>query len=234
MKILLYKKTMILFKRKYFARICVIACVCCCIVAYTISYAENRIHRERQSRSYDLAIDSIVMMLSDGHLHEDSLLLIKAIELSDRILSDSENLTQDQKFRCYYHRTLLFATLGRMDEAYENREKTVLCMNENNPERLLYYGYKYRTIDNQDSSKFYLDKLEAVCDKLLAEEFNPNVVFYKVQAIFLSRGEAEAKKYLKDMCKEHPKDELLLDFNNNWDAWMEGYLTNRVVDLSSF
>ena len=204
------------------------------IALFFTAFAVDHKSRECLSKRNDLAVDSVALMLRDGQLHHDSLLLIKAIELSDRILSDSENLTQNQKFRCYYHRALIFATLGRMDEAYENREKTALCMNQNNPERLLYYGYKYKMTNNQDSSKFYIDKLVTVCDNLLVEDFNSNIVFYKVRAIYLRDGEIEAKSYLKKMCKEHPKDELLRIIKNNWDAYLNVFLSNTVVDLSSF
>lgn len=161
--------------------------------------------------------DSLDNMVLRGSLRNDTTMLERALKLSDFLLSiDTTNIGK----RLYYrHRSIIFSSLGRMDEAMVNAEHAVLTLQANNPLRLIFMSEKYLREHNKDSATYYIEKTIAVCDSSLNDEYNEDMAINKIKAIYLRDGEKKAKIYLSELLRTHPSP-LLKFFDEDWDEWV--------------
>lgn len=161
--------------------------------------------------------DSLDNMVLRGSLRNDTTMLERALKLSDFLLSiDTTNIGK----RLYYrHRSIIFSSLGRMDEAMVNAEHAVLTLQANNPLRLIFLSEKYLREHNKDSATYYIEKTIAVCDSSLNDEYNEDMAINKIKAIYLRDGEKKAKIYLSELLRTHPSP-LLKFFDEDWDEWV--------------
>ena len=161
--------------------------------------------------------DSLDNMVLRGSLRNDTTMLERALKLSDFLLSiDTTNIGK----RLYYrHRSIIFSSLGRMDEAMVNAEHAVLTLQANNPLRLIFMSEKYLREHNKDSAAYYIEKTIAVCDSSLNDEYNEDMAINKIKAIYLRDGEKKAKIYLSKLLRSHPSP-LLKFFDEDWDEWV--------------
>lgn len=161
--------------------------------------------------------DSLDNMVLRGSLRNDTTMLERALKLSDFLLSiDTTNIGK----RLYYrHRSIIFSSLGRMDEAMVNAEHAVLTLQANNPLRLIFLSEKYLREHNKDSAAYYIEKTIAACDSSLNDEYNEDMAINKIKAIYLRDGEKKAKIYLSELLRTHPSP-LLKFFDEDWDEWV--------------
>lgn len=161
--------------------------------------------------------DSLDNMVLRGSLRNDTTMLERALKLSDFLLSiDTTNIGK----RLYYrHRSIIFSSLGRMDEAMVNAEHAVLTLQANNPLRLIFLSEKYLREHNKDSATYYIEKTIAVCDSSLNDEYNEDMAINKIKAIYLRDGEKKAKIYLSKLLRTHPST-LLKSLDEDWDEWV--------------
>lgn len=161
--------------------------------------------------------DSLDNMVLRGSLRNDTTMLERALKLSDFLLSiDTTNIGK----RLYYrHRSIIFSSLGRMDEAMVNAEHAVLTLQANNPLRLIFLSEKYLREHNKDSAAYYIEKTIAVCDSSLNDEYNEDMAINKIKAIYLRDGEKKAKIYLSELLRTHPSP-LLKSLDEDWDEWV--------------
>ena len=161
--------------------------------------------------------DSLDNMVLRGSLRNDTTMLERALKLSDFLLSiDTTNIGK----RLYYrHRSIIFSSLGRMDEAMVNAEHAVLTLQANNPLRLIFMSEKYLREHNKDSAAYYIEKTIAVCDSSLNDEYNEDMAINKIKAIYLRDGEKKARIYLLELLRKHPSPLLKL-FDEDWDEWV--------------
>ena len=161
--------------------------------------------------------DSLDNMVLRGSLRNDTTMLERALKLSDFLLSiDTTNIGK----RLYYrHRSIIFSSLGRMDEAMANAEHAVLTLQANNPLRLIFLSEKYLREHNKDSAAYYIEKTIAVCDSSLNDEYNEDMAINKIKAIYLRDGEKKAKIYLSKLLSTHPST-LLKSLDEDWDEWV--------------
>lgn len=161
--------------------------------------------------------DSLDNMVLRGSLRNDTTMLERALKLSDFLLSiDTTNIGK----RLYYrHRSIIFSSLGCMDEAMANAEHAVLTLQANNPLRLIFLSEKYLREHNKDSATYYIEKTIAVCDSSLNDEYNEDMAINKIKAIYLRDGEKKAKIYLSKLLRTHPST-LLKSLDEDWDEWV--------------
>lgn len=162
--------------------------------------------------------DSLDNVVIAGTLRNDTTMLEKALELSDYLLRvDTTNINK----RHYYHqRSVVFASLGRMDEAMTNTEHAILYLPENNPLRLIFFSTKYLKEHNKDSADYYIEKTIVVCDSSLNDMYNEDMAINKMKAIYLRDGDKKAKAYLSELLKEHPDSPLLKSLGEGWGEWV--------------
>jgi tetratricopeptide (TPR) repeat protein len=161
--------------------------------------------------------DSLAKMVLWGTLRNDTTMLERALKLSDFLLSiDTTNIG---KRHCYHHRSMIFFSLGHMDEAMANAEHAVLTLQANNPLRLIFMSEKYLREHNKDSAAYYIEKTIAVCDSSLNEEYNEDMAINKIKAIYLRDGEKNAKIYLLELLRTHPSP-LLKSLDEEWNEWV--------------
>lgn len=151
--------------------------------------------------------DSIVGLIQQGTLHNDTAMLLKALNLSDSLLSiDTASFSRRL---CYHNRAIILNSLGRKEEAMKNAEMEMHLLPEDNPQRLLFVAVKQLKEDEKDSADIYLEKVLSVCKLAQKQKFDENMVFYTIQALYLRYGDKTAKTYLLKLLKEHPNNQML-------------------------
>lgn len=176
--------------------------------------------RGQNMKDIKLLRDSLDNVVMNGTLRSDTTLLKKALEISDYLLTvDTTNVNK----RHYYHqRSMVFASLGRMDEAMNNAECAVLTLPERNPLRLIFLSTKYLKQQDKDSANYYLEKTIAVCDSSLHAKYNEDMAINKIKAIYLRDGEKKAKAYLSELLKQHPNESPMLNaLYEDWRKWVD-------------
>lgn len=161
--------------------------------------------------------DSLDKVFFMGYVRNDTIMLKRALELSNYLLSvDTSNIGKRQ---CYLYRSRIFFSLGRMDETMANGEHAVLTLQENNPSRLIFLSVKYLRENNKDSATYYIEKTITVCDSSLNDEYNENMAINKIKAIYLRDGEKNAKIYLSKLLRTHPSP-FLKSLDKDWNEWV--------------
>lgn len=95
--------------------------------------------------------------------------------------------------------------------------------------RLVFYGKKYKKANKSDSSAYYLSRAIFLCDSLLEKKYDESVVFSKVAALSLYKGDMAAKRCLTEALAKHPKSVLLSTINENWNykkQTFDGFMSN--------
>ena len=179
------------------------------VVVLTIGCKAN------QNKSDDNKLcDSIVGLIQQGTLHNDTAMLLKALNLSDSLLSiDTASFSRRL---CYHNRVIILNSLGRKEEAMKNAEMEMNLLPEDNPQRLLFVAVKQLKEDEKDSADIYLEKVLSVCKLAQKQKFDENMVFYTIQALYLRYGDKTAKTYLLKLLNEHPNNQMLQYAKDNW------------------
>ena len=161
--------------------------------------------------------DSLDSMVFWGTMRPDTVMLERALKLSDRLLSiDTTNIGK----RHYYHqRSMILCSLGRIDESMVNAERAVITLHENNPLRLLFFSVKYLRENKKDLADYYVEKTISVCDSSLNDEYNEDMAINKIKAIYLRDGEKKAKDCLLELLKKHRDSQMLKVLYDDWDNW---------------
>ena len=159
------------------------------VVGLTIGCKAN------QNKSDDNKLcDSIVGLIQQGTLHNDTAMLLKALNLSDSLLSiDTASFSRRL---CYHNRAIILNSLGRKEEAMKNAEMEMNLLPEDNPQRLLFMAVKQLKEDEKDSADIYLEKVLSVCKLAQKQKFDENMAFYTIQALYLRDGDKTAKTYM--------------------------------------
>ena len=97
---------------------------------------------EENKADYRELRDRLAKLASQGALHNDSAMMLRALSLSDSLLRI--DTTRANKWHCYYHRAVALSWLGRVEESMANSEKACLCLPEDNPDRLLFMARQKR------------------------------------------------------------------------------------------
>lgn len=179
------------------------------VVVLTIGCKAN------QNKSDDNKLcDSIVGLIQQGTLHNDTAMLLKALNLSDSLLSiDTASFSRRL---CYHNRAIILNSLGRKEVAMKNAEMEMNLLPEDNPQRLLFMAVKQLKEDEKDSADIYLEKVLSVCKLAQKQKFDENMVFYTIQALYLCYGDKTAKTYLLKLLNEHPNNQMLQYAKDNW------------------
>lgn len=171
--------------------------------------------KANQNKSDDNKLcDSIVGLIQQGTLHNDTAMLLKALNLSDSLLSiDTASFSRRL---CYHNRAIILNSLGRKEEAMKNAEMEMNLLPEDYPQRLLFMAVKQLKVDEKDSADIYLEKVLSVCKLAQKQKFDENMAFYTIQALYLRYGDKTAKTYLLKLLNEHPNNQMLLYAKDNW------------------
>ena len=161
------------------------------------------------------------MLASQGALHNDSAMMLRALSLSDSLLRI--DTTRANKWHCYYHRALVLCWLGRVGGSMANSEKAFLCQPENNPYRLLFMVSKSMREQQKDSARFYFARLFAVCDSALNRKFGENLALTKMKGIYLRDGKERARTFLAEQVKAHPENTQLRNMLDDWADTANGF-----------
>lgn len=180
--------------------------------------------KANQNKSDDNKLcDSIVGLIQQGTLHNDTAMLLKALNLSDSLLSiDTASFSRRL---CYHNRAIILNSLGRKEEAMKNAEMEMNLLPEDNPQRLLFMAVKQLKVDGKDSADIYLEKVLSVCKLARKQKFDENMAFYTIQALYLRYGDKTAKTYLLKLLNEHPNNQMLLYVKDNWEE-----LKNNILE----
>ena len=171
--------------------------------------------KANQNKSDDNKLcDSIVGLIQQGTLHNDTAMLLKALNLFDSLLSiDTASFSRRL---CYHNRAIILNSLGRKEVAMKNAEMEMNLLPEDNPQRLLFMAVKQLKVDEKDSADIYLEKVLSVCKLAQKQKFDENMAFYTIQALYLRYGDKTAKTYLLKLLNEHPNNQMLLYAKDNW------------------
>ena len=78
---------------------------------------------EENKADYRELRDSLAKLVSQGPLHNDSAMMLRALSLSDSLLRI--DTTRANRWHCYYHRAVALSWLGRVEESMANSKKHV-------------------------------------------------------------------------------------------------------------
>ena len=181
---------------------------------------------------YEVLNDSIVSLMQFGTMRNDTALLEKALSLSETLLKMSN--TKFEKQLCYRNRAMILNYIGRYEEAMQNTEEYMLCLPEDNPERLIYMGIKSKKAKKANEADAYFTRAIEVCEQFKNEKYLGTVFTYRFQAIYLRDGEEKAKAYLHGELRKHPKDDILLYYRDNFKNIISEYdaAINRLMNIA--
>lgn len=172
--------------------------------------------KANQNKSDDNKLcDSIVVLIQQGVLCNDTTMLQSALTLSDSLLSI--DTVSSHRRLCFHNRSIILNSLGRKDEAMKNAVMEMNLLPEDNPQRLLFMAVKQLKEDGKDSADIYLEKVLSVCKLAQKQKFDENMAFYTIQALYLRYGDKTAKTYLLKLLNEHPNNQMLLYVKDNWE-----------------
>lgn len=161
--------------------------------------------------------DSLAALIQQGTLNNDTVMLKNAIAISDSLLS--VDTTSVNRIFCYHHRSIIFSSLGQVDEAKKNFELEMMCLPEDNLERLLFMAVKNIQEQKRDLADPYLAKLLSICELAQQKEFSEDFTMYTIKALYLRDGEEKAKEYLHQQLTKHPNSQILHYMKDNWKSF---------------
>ena len=173
----------------------------------------------RNSQKFDLIAkrDSIGVLIQQGQLTNDTLMLKKALSYCDYLIEADEN--HNNHFLYYKNKSIIFSVLGEKEKAWLEMEKSMQLLDENNIERLKFNCVKYLRLHNKDSIEYYFKKAFTVCENRLSTGWNENDVLSKTELLLYQGKRHEAKAYLKEESKKRPDNEVLKTALETWDEW---------------
>lgn len=130
--------------------------------------------------------DSIVSLIQQGTLGNDTAMLQKALFLSDSMLSI--DTTSFNRRLCYHNRAIIFNFLYCKEEAMKNAEMEMRLLPKDNPQRLLFMAAKQLKEHKKDSANIFLSRVLSICELTQKQEFDENMAFYTIQALYLRYG----------------------------------------------
>lgn len=175
--------------------------------------------------------DSMFNLFQKGMLREDAILVRQALRLSDTLLT--YNLSKDDKIYCYYNRAMMFAVLGYDSMAIESKEMEMSLLPEDNLQRLSFNGLKNLHYNNKDSAEFYFNKALNICDALLKDKYDKNIVLNKIEITYYLYGEHKAKEFLKKEAASYPDDDFLKSVLDDWKEYKKKLECTRKFDFHS-
>ena len=173
----------------------------------------------RNSQKFDLIAkrDSIGVLIQQGQLTNDTLMLKKALSYCDYLIEADEN--HNNHFLYYKNKSIIFSVLGEKEKAWLEMEKSMQLLDENDIERLKFNCVKYLRLHNKDSIEYYFKKAFTVCENRLSTGWNENDVLSKTELLLYQGKRHEAKAYLKEESKKRPDNEVLKTALETWDEW---------------
>ena len=170
------------------------------------------------------------------HLNDSALMLMQsvdstkiriAIQLLDSAISIDTIQCDRRSF--YWNKAGAYAILGDSVRYEKDMETAMSLLPSDNLLRLVFYGKKYKKANKSDSSAYYLSRAIFLCDSLLEKKYDENVVFSKVTALCLYKGDMAAKRCLTEALSKHPESVLLSTINENWNykkQTFDGFMSN--------
>ena len=167
--------------------------------------------------------DSALMLMQTG----DSTKIRIAIQLLDSAISIDTIQCDRRSF--YWNKAGAYAILGDSVRYEKDMETAMSLLPSDNLLRLVFYGKKYKKANKSDSSAYYLSRAIFLCDSLLEKKYDESVVFSKVTALSLYKGDMAAKRCLTEALSKHPESVLLSTINENWNykkQTFDGFMSN--------
>ena len=163
--------------------------------------------------------DSIAVFMQYGLLNNDSVMLYRALVLSDSLLK----MEKDDHIRslCYHNKAIIYNALGLEKESLRDAQKAVMCLPPDNIQRLVFFYKKYEQENKMDSSAYFLQKAMTVCNEKLEKEYDVNYVITKIELLLYCYDEKTAKGFLEESISAHPNEEILKDMFEQWDEFVE-------------
>lgn len=170
------------------------------------------------------------------HLNDSALMLMQsvdsakiriAIQLLDSAISIDTIQCDRRSF--YWNKAGAYAILGDSVRYEKDMETAMSLLPSGNLLRLVFYGKKYKKANKSDSSAYYLSRAIFLCDSLLEKKYDESVVFSKVTALSLYKGDMAAKRCLTEALSKHPESVLLSTINENWNykkQTFDGFMSN--------
>lgn len=170
------------------------------------------------------------------HLNDSALMLMQsvdstkiriAIQLLDSAISIDTIQCDRRSF--YWNKAGAYAILGDSVRYEKDMETAMSLLPSDNLLRLVFYGKKYKKANKSDSSAYYLSRAIFLCDSLLEKKYDESVVFSKVTALSLYKGDMAAKRCLTEALSKHPESVLLSTINENWNykkQTFDGFMSN--------
>ena len=173
----------------------------------------------RNSQKFDLIAkrDSIGVLIQQGQLTNDTLMLKKALSYCDYLIEADEN--HNNHFLYNKNKSIIYSLLGEKEKAWFEMEKSMQLLDENDIERLKFNCVKYLRLHNKDSIEYYFKKAFTVCENRLSTGWNENDVLSKTELLLYQGKRHEAKAYLKEESKKRPDNEVLKTALETWDEW---------------
>ena len=172
--------------------------------------------------------DSMVNTFQQGMLQHDTSLVMQSWRMSENLLQ----VDKTHKENIYHHRAVVMAWLGRKKEAIENRWLEIQCMNDSNPDKLVYMAKKYTIENKKDSAHYYISKLLEFCDSNKDKHYNDQkshegyMAYLKLIAISLNEGPAKGKEFLDKQLKKDPDNDFYKYLKDNWKDFLK-YLNDK-------
>lgn len=180
----------------------------------------------RNSQKFDLIAkrDSIGVLIQQGQLTNDTLMLKKALSYCDYLIEADEN--HNNHFLYYKNKSIIFSVLGEKEKAWLEMEKSMQLLDENNIERLKFNCVKYLRLHNKDSVEYYFKKAFTVCENRLSSGWNEHDVLSKTELMLYQGKHEEAKDYLEKESHKKPNNNVLKTAIETWDEWSEITIDN--------
>ena len=171
--------------------------------------------------------DSLGVIMQQGQLNNDTVLLKKALSYCDYLLeTDKEHA---HHFNYYRNKSVIYSLLGQKEEAWDNMEKTMLMLETDNIDRLKFNCVKYIRENNKDSIDYYFKRAFAICENKLSTDWNENDVLSKTELLLYQGKLNEAKTYLEKEFKKKPDNMILKTAVETWEEWS----LNTIAELNS-
>lgn len=170
------------------------------------------------------------------HLNDSALMLMQsvdstkiriAIQLLDSAISIDTIQCDRRSF--YWNKAGAYAILGDSVRYEKDMETAMSLLPSDNLLRLVFYGKKYKKANKSDSSAYYLSRAIFLCDSLLEKKYDESVVFSKVTALSLYKGDMAAKRCLTEALSKHPESAVLSTIDENWNykkQTFDGFMSN--------
>lgn len=165
--------------------------------------------------------DSLAKLVSQGALHNDSAMMLRALSLSDSLLRiDTTRATNGIAIIIV---PWLSVGWGVSRSLWLTAKKHVFVCRKTIQTACCSWPAKSVRERQKDSARFYFAKLFAVCDSTLNKKFDENVAITKMKGIYLRDGKERARAFLAEQVKAHPKNTQLRSMLDDWADIANGF-----------